>query len=207
MWYVYLIYVCAQNLISWKRLSLVSLKSWIVTDSIDIHNHFSSFLYSFHLYITFTYNFSSFHLCITFTYNFSSFFYSFHLCITFTKCLFILFQITLKQKRVRHKFSAGSLLEKLFAQTGNIFLIIFYVNRLYCVYVILLQALCYFYRPLLLDLWLTVRTGKVNSLDRPFTGQCLITVQTFLPLRSLVLVILQKKFPKMMKYPNNITEP
>jgi hypothetical protein len=23
-----------------------------------------------------------------------------------------------------------------------------------------------------------VRTGKVNSLDRPFTGQCLITVQT-----------------------------
>jgi hypothetical protein len=127
--------------------------------------------------------------------------------MTFTKRLFILFQITLKQKRVRHKFSAGSLLEKLFAQTGNIFLIIFYVNRLYCVYVILLQALCYFYRPLLLDLWLTVRTGKVNSLDRPFTGQCLITVQTFLPLRSLVLVILQKKFPKMMKYPNNITEP
>ena len=177
MWYVYLIYVCAQNLISWKRLSLVSLKSWIVTEPIDIHNHFSSFLYSFHLYITFTY-------------NFSSFFYSFHLCITFTKCLFILFQITLKQKCVRHKFSASSLLEKLFAQTGNIFLIIFYVNRLYCVYVILLQALCYFYRPLLLDLWLTVRTGKVNSLDRPFTGQCLITVQTFLPLRSLVLMIL-----------------
>ena len=125
LWYVYLIYVCAQNLISWKRLSLVSLKSWIITDSIDIHNHFSSFLYSFHLCITFTYNFSSFHLYITFTYNFSSFFYSFHLCITFTKCLFILFQITLKQKCVRHKFSASSLLEKLFAHRQEIYFWLF----------------------------------------------------------------------------------